>query len=194
MLNKTVKDFLAEISSENPTPAGGSVSAFSGVLSACLLEMCCKLTIGREKYKSVEKIFKNYLKEIEILKEKLEKLYGDDVDAYNEVIKAYKIPKNDKDRDEKIQTALKKATLVPLETAEKCSLLLKIGKEVAMKGNQNCLSDAGVGLMLLLVGIKGSAMNVKMNLKFINDKKFSEKTNKKLSEIEKNMEIMNDFK
>lgn len=189
MLNKTVKEFLEEISSENPTPGGGSVSAFCGVLSACLFEMSCKLTIGKENYKNVEEQFKIALNIVSDLRRNLEKLSLEDANAYNEVMRAYKILKKDKRREKKIHNALKKATIVPLNIAENCSELLKVGKYIAKNGNTNCLSDAGVGLMLTLVGIKGSALNIKMNIKKIKDEKFKEEILKKLKEIEKKADI-----
>lgn len=48
-LSKSVQNYLDELSSNSPTPGGGNVAAFCGVLSSSLGMMVCNLTIGKKK-------------------------------------------------------------------------------------------------------------------------------------------------
>ena len=55
LVKLTVQDFVEQLASASPTPGGGSASAFVGAVAAGLVEMACNLTIGREKFRDVEK-------------------------------------------------------------------------------------------------------------------------------------------
>lgn len=54
MTEKSVKTFLDELASAAPAPGGGSVAALSGSIGAALISMVSNLTIGKEKYASVQ--------------------------------------------------------------------------------------------------------------------------------------------
>jgi formiminotetrahydrofolate cyclodeaminase len=48
LVNMKLTEFFAELASEAPAPGGGSVAALSGALSAGLICMVCRLSIGRK--------------------------------------------------------------------------------------------------------------------------------------------------
>lgn len=50
-------------------------------------------------------------------------------------------------------------------------------------GNQNAITDIGVGTMLLMTGLEGGILNVKVNLSSIEDKQYVEKISKEIAEI-----------
>ena len=58
----SLEDFASSVSSENPVPGGGSVSAYAGALSASLVAMVCHLTIGKRGYESVQEEMQGILK------------------------------------------------------------------------------------------------------------------------------------
>ena len=51
----SIEHFLDELASRKPTPGGGSAAAVIGAMAAALLSMVCNLTIGKAKYRDVER-------------------------------------------------------------------------------------------------------------------------------------------
>jgi glutamate formiminotransferase/formiminotetrahydrofolate cyclodeaminase len=179
-----VEDILRDISSASPAPGGGSVAALSGSFGSALISMVCNLTIGKKKYNEVESEFKGILKEAESLKKELLDLSKRDVVAFNDVMAAYKISDED-DKKKKLQEAYKKAANVPYQTAKKCLRVMELAEISVTKGNQNAITDAGVGALLAHSGFKGEILNVKANLKYIDDESFNAKMMLDIENLEK---------
>ena len=184
----TVKNFLSELASSSPAPGGGSVAALAGALSAALTSMVCNLTIGKEKYVSVETEIKATLQHCEKIRKTLTQLIDKDTKAFNDVIKAFKMPKETNTQKEKrtqaIQKGYKKAAEIPLETAETCEQILNLAKTVAEKGNQNSITDAAVSALMAHAAVIGAALNVKINLSSIKDETFVKNISEKLVKLE----------
>jgi glutamate formiminotransferase/formiminotetrahydrofolate cyclodeaminase len=169
-----VEDILRDISSASPVPGGGSVAALSGSFGCALISMVCNLTIGKTKYNDVESEFKDILNETEILKRELLDLSKKDVAAFNDVMASYKIS-DEQDKKKKLQDAYKNAANVPYQTAKKCLRGLELAEISATKGNQNAITDAGVGALLAYCGFQGAILNVRVNLKYTEDETFNTK-------------------
>ncbi len=189
--DKSVKDFLEVLSSKSPTPGGGSVAALSGALGAALVSMVANLTIGKDGYQNHRDDIKKILYECEKLRYDYELLIEKDIDAFSNFMKATGLPniseQQKKERKQKVQEALMKAALVPLEIAEKSEKLMDICVEISKLGNKNVISDAGVGAILAEATLESAILNVKINLKSIKDTKQKEIINDKINKlIEKN--------
>jgi len=167
---KSYEELLEEIASKSPAPGGGSVAALSGAFGASLVSMVCNLTIGKKKFKDVEDDFKKVLEEAQALKNELLFLSKEDVKAFNEVMAAFKMEGEEK--EEELQTAYQSAANVPLTTARRCLKLLELADFASEKGNPNTITDAGVGALMAHAGFRGAAFNVRINLKYIEDKDF----------------------
>lgn len=193
-----INNFLSELASSSPAPGGGSVAALSGSLGAALSSMVCNLTIGKEKYANVQNKIKKTLKESEIIRKDLTKLIDKDTEAFNDVMKAFKMPKETeqqkKKRSQAIQDGYKIAAKIPLETARICEKILDIARIVAKDGNQNSITDSAVSALMAKAGVESATLNVKINLGSIKDEKFvkqisseliklQDMTNKKINEI-----------
>ncbi len=187
-----LKDFLDEVASSSPAPGGGSVAALSGSLSAALSSMVCHLTIKKKKYEDVRDEMRQILTKCESLRNELTELIDEDTAAFNEVMDAFKMPKdNDEQREQRkrsIQLALKNATHSPLKIAQLCYDILNLNIVIAEKGNVNSITDTGVSALLANTGIESAALNVRINLSGVKAKEFIEKTEKELKEIEENAE------
>jgi len=94
IVSMKIDGFLSELSSNSPAPGGGSVAALSGALGAALSSMVCNLTVGKEKYADVQNEIKDALKKSEQLRKDLIKLIDEDTEAFNSVMKAFKMPSN----------------------------------------------------------------------------------------------------
>jgi glutamate formiminotransferase/formiminotetrahydrofolate cyclodeaminase len=185
-----VNKFLNELAASSPAPGGGSVAALAGSCGAALVSMVCHLTIGKDQYKDVEVELKNTLKKSEKLRKKLTILIDDDTNAFNEVISAFKLPKETesqkKIRTEKIQNGYKIAANVPLNTARLCSEILDIALIIAEKGNKNSITDAGVAALMSQAAVESALYNVEINLGSIKDSDFVSQISKEMKSIKKN--------
>lgn len=185
----TLKDFLEKTAANEALPGGGSSSALNGAIAAALTGMMAKLTIGKKNYTDVEGQMK---KIVEAMEESRLHFINDidrDADAYGLVMEAYKLPKETDEqktlRSEKIQEAMKVASLVPMEVAERGYSMFDTIIETIRKGNKNAVTDGMVGLMACRTGVMGALFNVRINLAGINDSAFVEGLSEKCDRIEK---------
>ena len=180
MLKDTsIELFLDDLASRNPTPSGGSAAAVMGAMGAALVSMVCNLTIGRTQYRDFEEELKSVLTKAEELRRDLMKMIEEDMQAFDGVMRAYRMPRLTKDetatRAQVIQTALKTATLVPMRCCRACGEVIILGRVVGDKGNRNVVSDAGVATVAAYAALRSAALNVFTNAKVITDRIFAEK-------------------
>jgi methenyltetrahydrofolate cyclohydrolase len=172
-LSQSIGRFAELVADGTPTPGGGSVSAYCGVLAASLGLMVCSITISKPKYAAVEPRLKEISSELERTGARLRELIAEDAESFEGVLHAYRLPKETEDQKEQrtseIQKALQCAIAVPFETAERSLDVLKVLGELADLGTPNALSDVAVGAQLALVAVKGASYNVGANLGSITD-------------------------
>ena len=189
LASSTVDGFIYELASNSPAPGGGSVAALAGALGSALTSMVCNLTIGKEKYKDNEKEIKQVLKQSSLLQKELTDLIDEDTNAFNDVIKAFKMPKDTEGQKEKrskaIQKGYKTAAMVPLKTARSCRKILDLAYIIAKKGNENSITDSAVSSIMAKAGVQSAILNVKINLGSIKDEKFVNEISIELDKIEK---------
>jgi glutamate formiminotransferase / formiminotetrahydrofolate cyclodeaminase len=170
----SLSGFVSSVASPTPTPGGGSVSAHVGALAAALAQMVAGLTVGRKKYAAVDAEMKQIALDAADVGNQLSALVEADARAYTAVSNAYKLPKEPEDaavrRTEAITEALLGASRVPLETARACARVAELAAAVAVKGNTNAVSDAGVAALLAEAACRGAAFNVRINVAALEDK------------------------
>jgi len=201
LASSTISSFLSELSSSSPAPGGGSVAALSGALAAALNSMVCQLTLGKKKYEDVQDDISSISQQMKKFQKQLTKLIDEDTDAFNDVIAAFKMPKETdeqkKKRSQAIQKGYKKAADIPLKTAQTAKEVLHLCIDIAKKGNTNSITDAGVAALLGYAAVHSAALNVKINLGSIKDEKFVKRTNEELetlrNEAEKEKAIVEDI-
>ena len=151
--------------------------------------MVCNLTIGKKKYADVENEMKDISKNLETAKSDFLKMAQEDNIAFNKVMEAFKLPKETdeekKKRSEKIDEATFDAAVVPSRVIEKCRLTIPFIKTIALKGNQNSISDAGVAASLFQTASEGAFLNVMINCSSISNKTYAMELLKK-SEVANN--------
>ena len=191
LIDKTVKDFVSQVASSEPAPGGGSVSALVGSLGAALTSMVGNLTVGRKAYNQLEEQYKHQIDEnlAEVQKsiEELNALVDEDTKAFSSFMEALKLPK-ETERDKKVRTmsmeqATKEALEVPLNCAVECVNVLKLQKVFALYGNQNAITDIGVGALLAYSGLEGALFNVKINLLSLKDEEYKNKIEEKIKKL-----------
>ncbi len=181
--DQTIQQFLNELSSGAPTPGGGSAAALAGAFAAGLICMVCNLTIGKKTYQLIEPEMKKILAEARMCKDELLGLSDRDAEAFENVMDAYKLPKETTEQTQKrrldLEEALMEATRVPYRVAEICAKLLEFSGVLAEKGNKNAVSDAGVAACLAEAALQGALLNVMINLRLLGDQSSKEEYSKK---------------
>lgn len=186
-LNKNLQEYFDELSSSSPTPGGGNVAALCGALASSLGTMVCNLTIGKKKYADVEQEMISLKNKLEVYQKEFFELAQKDNEAFDKVMKAFKLPKESDEekevRNSKIEEATINAAEVPSEVMRKCYELLQLLKTIADKGNKNSLSDAGVAIALTRTSVQGAYLNVLINCSSLNNQTIAEEIRKRANII-----------
>lgn len=190
-IEKSLKEYIANVASGDPTPGGGSVSALAASLGAGLTSMVKNLTVGKKSYEELpEKIKSEILanaEEIEKLTQSLNGIVDEDTKAFDGVMKAFKLPKEtDEEKEARslaIQDGYRVALEVPLRCAEKCLRLLELQEVFADYGNAGAITDVGAGTLLAYTGLEGSLFNVTINLGSIKDEKYKKEIGDKVDKL-----------
>lgn len=166
-------DFVDEVSRGTAAPGGGSVSALAGGLGAALGGMVANLSVGKGEFDERYDDLCALAERAQLVKDALVRGVDEDTQAFDEVISGLRMAKDTPEerevRSAAIQAGYKAATLVPLETVERCRDALAICREMVPQAPQDMLSDVGTGGLMARAGLIGAAYNVRINLKSIED-------------------------
>ncbi|MBW1708959.1 MAG: cyclodeaminase/cyclohydrolase family protein [Deltaproteobacteria bacterium] len=173
---KTINDFLAEASSSSPTPGGGNVSAVVATLGGSMIAMVASLTQGKKGYEEFQDENKEILDAVMKSIEELKELTLKDMAAFEDYMKAFRMPKETDEekntRKEAIQAAAKNATMVPLTICRSCLDLLKQADKLSRFGNKMAISDVGVGAYVCEAALRACMLSVDINIPSIKDEAF----------------------
>ena len=175
----TIGEYLDRLASDEPVPGGGSVAALVGALAAALGSMVCNFTVGREKFAEQEEEVRGILAELEQRRGRLAELVQADMDAYQELRKAYRRPKLDPGRGAAIQEALRASAGVPMKVLEEVAGVARLLPPLVTKGNPNLVSDVGVAAVLAEAAARAAEVNIEINLAFLADEEFVRETRQK---------------
>lgn len=187
LVRKTVGDFVDEVSRDTPAPGGGSIAALSGSIGAALAAMVANLTIGKAEFSDRYEELDALATKAQGLKDLLLAAVDEDAQAFNGVMDALRMPKDTPSqkaaRGEALQAGYKHAIDVPLQTARHCGAALELCLMAARCGNDVMITDAGVGALVALAGVKGAAYNARINLKAIKDTDYVGRTNAEIASL-----------
>jgi len=156
-----LNEFLEALAAPMPAPGGGSASAAAAAMASALGEMVAGLSklpggsFGRDRAWFAEAVER-------------------DAAAYNAVVAAYRRPKGSEGRAEAIAEAMRAATLVPLETAERAFALAAALAELAASSPSKFASDVATAAALAGAARTGALANVDINLSGIPNSDFKE--------------------
>ncbi len=186
----SVKDFLKKVAEKSPTPGGGAVGAVVAALAASLGSMVANLTRGKKGYEDVEGHMESVWKPAKPSLYLCE-LVNKDIQAFDQVMSAYKLPKATEEeknaREMKIQQALKTAIEVPFDLARRCKNIIISIERLAKWGNLNVLSDAESAAYLLIAVYKIAYANVMINMKSLKDAEYSAWISDEMSQLDRQM-------
>src|SRR5690606_38854737 len=107
---------------------------------------------------------------------RLLKAVDEDTAAFNGIMSAFSLPKDSEAdkifRKTAIEDATKIACEIPFGVMETAHSALDVLEQMIEKGNQNSITDAGVGALCIRTAVHGAYMNVKINAGGLSDKSY----------------------
>ena len=170
MENLTLKQFSEAVSSKDPTPGGGGVSAAVGALAASLGEMVTNLTFGKKKYLEYTFELTDIRKELEILRINLLGCINKDSQAFEPLAKVYALPKDSEGYEEKMEECLRKAAEPPFLILKYAARIIELDERLGQIGSKLAVSDAATSVMLAHGVLYAAYINVLVNTRLMKDR------------------------
>jgi formiminotetrahydrofolate cyclodeaminase len=159
--------WLESVASDAPTPGGGAVAAVAAASGAALVAMVGRLTARKAGFEDVAERMDAIVGEADRERTGLLELADRDAEAFDEVMTAYRMPREtDEERAERLralQAALEHAAEVPLTVARRAVYLMGLAEEAIGLGNPNAVSDGFSGAAALHAATLAALANVQIN-------------------------------
>lgn len=174
LIDLRIHEFINEVDSKSPAPGGGSVSALISSLGVSLARMVGHLSVSKKKFRNLDQEiqdeFNNHLDHLLVIKDELSSLIDKDTEAFNKIMSAFQIPKEEADiRKRAIEAATLEAIKVPYKVSTISFKALEMLSFILAYGNKQTVSDLGVAALSLATGIEGASLNVLINLPGLSD-------------------------
>jgi formiminotetrahydrofolate cyclodeaminase len=138
-------------------------------MGAALVEMVCNLTLGKPAYAEHEAVMTEARDRSAALRVEATRLAAEDADAFRAVIAAYRLPKEQDDREQRIQASLAEAADVPRRTARAASEVLDLAERIVPGANPNVVSDAAIAAGAARGALQAALVNIDANRASITD-------------------------
>jgi formiminotetrahydrofolate cyclodeaminase len=165
------RELIERLATSEPIPGGGSASALAGAMGAALVRMVVALSSGRPGAGESEAELTEIAVAAANCQSELLNLAELDAAAYAAVVRSRRLPKEtDLERQARavqVAAATREATRAPMHTARVAATVLDLAERLAPIGNRNAVSDVGVAALLAATAIRGAALNVRINLPYL---------------------------
>lgn len=173
LIRMNLRAFANETASESPAPGGGSISAYVGAMGVALGNMVANLSAGKRGWEDQTPFFSEWAEKGQHIQAALLKIVDEDTAAFNAIMNAFGLPKGTdaekQARTKAIEDATKYACEVPFRTMKLSFESLDMLAAMIEKGNQNSITDAGVGVLCAKTAVRGAYFNVLVNAKSLKD-------------------------
>jgi formiminotetrahydrofolate cyclodeaminase len=164
-------------------------------MAAALIGMVAKLTVGKKKYAAVEKRMVEIAERADRLRRELKNAVVEDSQAFNQVLEAYRSPKQTdaelKVRTAAIEQATHHAAEVPLAVATRSLEILKLAVELVEVGNKNAISDAAAAGYLAYASIQAAEQNVLINTNSLSQTEIATALNEQITVVRSEANTLN---
>ena len=181
--NESCRAFVDLLASDAPAPGGGGAAALVGAVGTALGNMVASLTLGKKKYADVqEEIIALKAKCDFLQKELLDQVEADEVN-FLPLAKAYRIPKDDPNRDRIMAEATVAACGVPMKIMELCGEAIECIAVFAEKGSRLAVSDAGCGAVMCKAALQAASLSIFVNTASLKNRTAAEELNRRTYEL-----------
>lgn len=189
LINMQLNIFADTTASESPAPGGGSIAAYVGALGAALGAMVGNLSSHKRGWDDKVATYGALAEKAQQTKNELLHLVDEDTYAFNSLMAAFRLKKSTeqevKARKAAIESATKNATEIPFTVMQKTLQIMDTLKTLAETGLKSSISDVGVAALCARTAVMGAFLNVKINAKDLEDKKWASQKVSKGKQIEK---------
>ena len=188
LVDMTCAAFAEETASESPAPGGGSISAYMGALAAALGTMVAHLSSHKAGWDDRWEFFSCWAEKGMAVMNELLALVDEDTAAFNRIMDVFGMPKGTVEEKAARAAAMEVATLyateVPLRTMKAAYKAFEVVRAMAVEGNPNSVSDAGVGALAARSAVMGACLNVRINAAGLKDRAAAERLVNEAMEIQ----------
>jgi len=171
-----LKGFMEAVAAATPLPGGGSVISYTGALGVALGTMTANLSARKKGWEEKKEEFTVLSGEGYKLQLMLLRMVDEDMEVYERIIGAYRLPGNTAEekliRKKAVGDAFKEATLIQYRIMEAVFAGLEYLHKIVEKGMPGAVADAAAGAIALRACIQGAYLNIRVNAKEIDDKDF----------------------
>jgi glutamate formiminotransferase len=179
-----VEPFIEQLASATPTPGGGSAAAASAAMAAGLGNMVATMSRGKKAYTQYEHQLSEAVSRLAKLREELKASIDADADAFRAVMAAYKTAKEGNNGAGRIDAALKQATGIPLEVAERAREVVRIVESLRPITSPNMSSDLTTAVALARASVEGALANAQINIESLQDADFVARVRERMQALE----------
>jgi glutamate formiminotransferase/formiminotetrahydrofolate cyclodeaminase len=187
LVKMSVADFADETASESPAPGGGTIAAVAGAMGIALGTMVANLSSHKKGWDERWKEFSDWAEKGQQFKKQLLHLADEDTRAFNRIMDGFAMPKGTAEekalRSGAIEAATRYAIEIPLQVMKAALDSMEIISAMALNGNPNSVSDAGVGALCARTAVLGAHLNVRINAGGLKDENYKTEVMKKADEM-----------
>jgi glutamate formiminotransferase / formiminotetrahydrofolate cyclodeaminase len=184
-LRAGVEPFIEQLAAPTATPGGGSAAAAVAAMAAALGGMVAAMSRTKKAFAQYEPQLSAALARLAQIREELKAGIDADAESYNQVMAAYKAARTSNDSEAAIETAMKGATSVPMDTAQRAREVSDIIATLKPITSPNMASDLTVASSLASAAIVGALANVEINLSSLKDARFAEDIRSRVVELQR---------
>ncbi|MDR2459286.1 MAG: cyclodeaminase/cyclohydrolase family protein [Deltaproteobacteria bacterium] len=171
--NEPFSNLIELACSRSHVPGGGSISAMSAILGASMTAMVANLTLNKKGYEDTYIEVQMILDRVTGSIEELKKLTQRDMDSFDSLISAYRLPKETEGQKElrrrEIQKSAIEAAMAPLTISHNAYELLFLNKRLSEIGNGSVVNDCAVATIVLEGAVRAAMLSVDVNFDTILD-------------------------
>jgi formiminotetrahydrofolate cyclodeaminase len=173
---QNLEQFFEKLASQEATPGGGSVAALAGAMAAGLISMVCALTLKKQQAPDDEEEIRSVWSQSEDIRYELQNLAEADIEVFNRLSTAYKLPRTTEADAANRHAAIQKLTIqaadVPLRTARASARLLQLCTAISTRCSRLLVSDIGVAATLARATTQSSLINIEINISSLEDQNY----------------------
>lgn len=170
----TLAELLDRVSAKTAVPGGGAVTSCVGVLAAALAQMAVNFSVGRKDLAAHAAAHESALHQLERARWMLLELADEDMQAYDDLNRAMKLPKDDPTREAQLAEKARAAIDPPMASIAACGDLLRLFESLAPITNRFLRSDLAIAAVLAEATARASLWNVRVNIPLIDPAKAGE--------------------
>jgi formiminotetrahydrofolate cyclodeaminase len=146
--DETLRELLDSLAAHTPAPGGGTAAAFAAASAAALVQMAARFTEGRADHADAHARMSEVVARADELRARLVELAEIELHAFEPVLDAIRLPRDDPDRGDRVAEALSNAAESPMGISRAAAELAGLGAELAETGAPRLVGDAVTAAVL----------------------------------------------